>query len=167
MKGCIILYDKVNLLSFAKIYDFFIKNELKFEVVSLRDELSDERGFRLLATKYAESLYGYDIVAFPDGIGALNLRYDDIFLSWIKSANKAKLKIGLDLGSLIMGGAGFLQDKSAVIRGGYKNALKEFCVPLDAEFCFEEGVVSLIDSKLSWEELEKLVLNNNYFCSNN
>lgn len=157
MKSCIVLYDRVNLLSFAKIYDFFTKNKLDFEVVSLSEVVLDERGFELRAERYSESLYAYDIVAIPSGIGALNLRYDDIFLSWIKSSLEANLKIGLDLGILLFAGAGFLDGGKATIRGGYKNALSEFCEYSSEDFCEYGSVLSMTGTKTSWAYLESKI----------
>ncbi|CUU84044.1 hypothetical protein FFA43_02115 [Campylobacter hyointestinalis subsp. hyointestinalis] len=157
MKSCIVLYDRVNLLSFAKIYDFFTKNKLGFEVVSLSEVVLDERGFELRAERHSESLYAYDIVAIPSGIGALNLRYDDIFLSWIKSGLEANLKIGLDLGILLFAGAGFLDGGKATIRGGYKNALSEFCEYSSEDFCEYGRVLSMTGTKTSWAYLESKI----------
>lgn len=157
MKSCIVLYDRVNLLSFAKIYDFFTKNKLDFEVVSLSEVVLDERGFELRAERHSESLYAYDIVAIPSGTGALNLRYDDIFLSWIKSGLEANLKIGLDLGILLFAGAGFLDGGKATIRGGYKNALSEFCQYSSEDFCEYGRVLSMTGTKTSWAYLESKI----------
>ncbi|ALV24098.1 hypothetical protein CIG2463D_0498 [Campylobacter iguaniorum] len=157
MKCCIVIYDKVNLLSFAKIHDFFARKKLDFDVVSLRDSVVCEHEFRLFSPRHSESLYGYDIVALPDGMGALNLRYDDIFLSWIKSASNAKVKLAIDLGALIYAGAGFLESKSAVIRGGYKNALGEYCSVSDVEFYKNEDIISMLDTPFAWQELEMAI----------
>ena len=105
MKVGILMFDKINLLSFAKIYDFLHKFEgFNIKTYALKPEIVDEFGVRLHPEIYAESLYGVDILVVPDGVGALGLRYDEIFLSWIKSSASAKFKIGFDLGVLILGG---------------------------------------------------------------
>lgn len=157
MKSCIVIYDRVNLLSFAKIYDVLVRSKIDFEVVALRSDVCDEKGLRLNPTRHSESLYGYNMVIVPDGTGALNLRYDDIFLSWIRSAGGTNLLVGLDLGVLILGGAGFLEGKSAVVRGGYKNALSEFCMVEQGEFVKDKNVISMVDSAFAWNEFVKLI----------
>ena len=99
-----------------------------------------------------------DILVVPDGVGALGLRYDEIFLSWIKSSASAKFKIGFDLGVLILGGAGFLEDREACIRGGYKNALSGYCEVNDAKMCESRGVISVseFDDEIK-EQLAKIL----------
>ena len=144
MKVGILMFDKLNLLSFAKIYDFLHKFEnFNIKTYALKPEVVDEFGVRLHPEIYAESLYGVDILVVPDGVGALGLRYDEIFLSWVKSSASAKFKIGFDLGVLILGGAGFLEDREACIRGGYKNALSDYCDVNDAKMCERRGVISV------------------------
>ncbi len=146
MKIGIVLYDKVNLLNFAQISDFVRGLEgARVKTYALKPEIVDEVGLRLHPEIYAESLYGLEAIIVPDGIGALSLRYDEIFLSWIKGALGAKFKIGLDLGVLILGGAGFLKGREAAIRGGYKNALSEYCEFIDAKMCDSDGVISICE----------------------
>lgn len=157
MKTCVVLYDKVNLLSFATIYDFLCKNGIKFETRSQREITKDEKGLNLFAQAHSESLYGFDVVFFPDGLGALNLRHDSIFLSWIRSSSEARYKISFDLGSVILGAAGFLENKSAVIRGGYKNALREYCEIKDDEISMQDGVITTLNFNQNLEEILKKI----------
>ena len=159
MKVGILMFDRINLLSFAKIYDFLHKFEgFNIKTYALKPEIVDEFGVRLHPEIYAESLYGVDILVVPDGVGALGLRYDEIFLSWIKSSASAKFKIGFDLGVLILGGAGFLEDREACIRGGYKNALSGYCEVNDAKMCESRGAISVseFDDEIK-EQLAKIL----------
>lgn len=144
MKVAIVVYDKINLSSLAQIWEIFpasVRNDVK--ICAFKSEISDEHGLKILPQIYAESLYGYDAIIVPDGVGALSLRYDEIFLSWIKSGVKARLKISFDLGALILGGAGFLQGKTACVRAGYKNALREYCEFSEENICHSDGVISV------------------------
>lgn len=157
MKTCLVLFDRVNLLSFARIYDLLKREKIAFDIVSFRDDCKDEFGLALPnASKHGESLLGYDVVVIPDGLGALNLRYDDIFLSWIKGAKDAKIKVGVDLGGLILGGAGLL-GKKAVVRGGYINAMSEYAQVIDANFNEENGVITALNSEDSLNKLVKAI----------
>ncbi|AIR79764.1 hypothetical protein Q4Y15_000875 [Campylobacter fetus] len=148
MKSCIVLYDGISMLSFAKIYDFFIANSVDFEVASLREEITCEGSFKLNSPNYSQSLYGYDIVVFPDGTGALNLSYDDIFLSWIKSANDAKIKIAINRASLIIKEAGLFH------RQLFMNDDKVTAI---CEFCVDKDVISMADTSASWQELKEWI----------
>ncbi|MBR8464539.1 hypothetical protein KDD93_08180 [Campylobacter sp. faydin G-24] len=144
-KVAILMYDKVNLQSFASIYAFLHGfDRVSVKCYAFKPEITDEFGLRLHPEIHSESLYGVDLLVVPDGIGALSLRYDEIFLSWVKSGFSAKVKIGLDLGSLVLGGAGFLENRSAVVRGGYKNALSEYCEVIGGEYCEDYGIYSSI-----------------------
>lgn len=155
MKATIIMYDRMSLGSFAEAYDFFYTIDgINIQACAFKQNISDEYGIGLLSPIYGESLYGTDILIIPNGLGALGLRYDDIFLSWIKSASTAKIKLGLDLGTLIFGGAGFLSDKTAVIRGGYKNALSEYCEVADGcTFMQSDDIISATHFTTGLKEL--------------
>ncbi|MCR4942517.1 MAG: hypothetical protein K5978_06990 [Campylobacter sp.] len=155
MKIAVVMYDKINLVNFANLMVFlhsFANANVK--TCAFKPEIVDELGIRLHPEIYGESIYGADMVIVPDGIGALSLRYDDIFLSWIKSASYTKLKFGFDLGSLILAGAGFLDGKEACIRGGYKNALSQYCDVSDEKICHSKDVLSACE----WNEELKTVL---------
>ena len=145
MKIAIAVFDRVNLVSLAKIlyalHDF--EGSCKVDVCSFKSDIIDEYGLKIAPGIYGESLFGYDVLVVPDGVGALAARYDEIFLSWIRSASRTKLKIGLDLGSLVLGGAGFLDGKIACVRAGYKNALKEYCEFSDVLFSQSDDVITI------------------------
>ncbi|ARR00861.1 DJ-1/PfpI family protein [Campylobacter porcelli] len=105
MKSCIVVYDGVNLLNFARIYDIFARCGIEFVVVGFRGDATDEMGISLPMHLSCESLYGYDIVAIPGGKGAEIWADDSIFLSWMKSSEESKYIISLDNGDKILDGA--------------------------------------------------------------
>lgn len=105
MKSCIVVYDGINILSFAKIYDIFARCGIEFVVVGFRCDAADEIGIRLPMHTSSESLYGYDIVAIPGGKGAEIWADDGIFLSWMKSSAESKYIISLDNGDKILDSA--------------------------------------------------------------
>jgi hypothetical protein len=160
MKIAVVIFDRVSLVSFSNIFYALNGFDSKYSVsiCAFKGEVVDEFGLRVVPQIFGESLYGYDAVIVPDGVGALSLRYDEIFLSWIRSASRAKLKIGLDLGSLLLGGAGFLQGKAATIRAGYKNALKEYCEFIEMPIYQNGDVISISEcNKDSLTLLEKIL----------
>ena len=58
---------------------------------ALKPEIVDEFGVRLHPEIYAESLYGVDILVVPDGVGALGLRYDEIFFKLDKKLSEREI----------------------------------------------------------------------------
>nr|MBP3724052.1 hypothetical protein [Campylobacter sp.] len=157
MKTCLILYDRVNLLSFAQIYNLLKKSKIKFDIISFHPQTKDEYEYTINSDISNESLFGYEMIFLPDGLGALDLQYDDIFLSWIKTAKDAKIKVCVDLGSLILGGAGLLDGKKATVRGGYINTLKEYCEHFDGDFYAGDDIISILDTKDSWQKLADIL----------
>ena len=57
MKSCIVVYDGINILSFAKIYDIFARCGIEFVVVGFRCDAAEEIGIRLPMHTSSESLY--------------------------------------------------------------------------------------------------------------
>ena len=158
MKTCILLYDKVNLLSFASVYELLNETKIPFKILALHGETYDEKGYKLLANEAGESLLSYEQIIIPDGLGALNLRHDDIFISWIKSSKNAKRKIALNLGNLLFGSAGFLKDKKACFKAGYFHAAKDYCEPCEDDFYIDDDIFSFRGNKKSLKELNKILV---------
>ncbi|MDO5046123.1 hypothetical protein [Campylobacter sp.] len=159
MKTAIVIYDKINLLSLAQVWQMFPANlRSDVKICAFKSEIADEHGLKISPQIYGESLYGYDTIIIPNGLGTLTLRYDEIFLSWIKSASSAKLKIAFDLGALIYGAAGFLEGKTACVRAGYKNALKEYCEFSEEKICQKDGVITICDfDKFAQDKLAEIL----------
>ena len=145
MKIALVIFDKINLLNLARIRTFLesLESKPEIKICAFKSEISDEYGLKILPQIYGESLYGYDALILPDGSGALTLRHDEIFLSWIKSASRARVKVGFDLGTLVLGAAGFLEGKKACVRAGYKNALAEYCEFDSSAVCVSRDVVTI------------------------
>lgn len=162
MNIAIVMYDKINLISLASAIGYFkdLPNA-RLKTCAFKREIVDEYGLKIQPEVFAESIYGANLLVIPDGIGAISLRYDEIFLSWIKSAKATDMKIGLDLGSLIFGGAGFLKDKKATIRGGYKNALSEYCEVCDDKFCQSGDIISISNFNDEAKNTLNQILNKN------
>lgn len=145
MKVAIIMYDKMSLMSFSQIYEFFKRSDFgisRIDCCALKNEIVDEFGLKIIPNIHSQSLDGYEIIVAPSGIGSLSLRYDDIFLSWIRSSRFAKIKISCDMGAFIFGAAKMLENKKVCIRAGYINALSEYCITSDENVCFQDDVFS-------------------------
>ncbi len=137
MKVAFVLYDRVSYVDFFGFYDVIVglKDECDvfYNVCALKDEIKDEHGLKLLPETIGESLDGYDMVFIPGGVGAKTLIYDDIFLSWLKSAKHAKYKVCSSSGTLLLGASGLLKDKEVASRKEYEGLLKPFCKECKSE----------------------------------
>lgn len=160
MNIAVVMYDKINLLSFSTIFGYLRSFDgVKIKTCAFKQDITDEFGLKIQPEVFGEGIYGADLLVIPDGIGALNLRHDEIFLSWIKSGASTKHKLGLNLGSLIFGGAGFLEGKKASIKGGYKNALSEYCEIFEGKVCQSNGVISAAEYNDELKELLAKIVN--------
>lgn len=120
MRIAFVLYDRVNLLDFAGTYDALMRlktlgfdESLTCNTCALKDEVRDNHGLRIIPSNPQESLDGYDMVLVPGGVGTRTLAQDEIFLAWLRSSRSAPIKVGICTGSLLLGAAGFLKDKTA------------------------------------------------------
>lgn len=166
MKIALILYDRVSYFDFFGFYEIIsrlkaLKNdEIDFKVCALKDEIKDEKGLILKPCSVGENLSYFDIVFVAGGIGANVLQYDDIFLSWIKSAKNAKYKIATCSGMFIFGAAGFLKDKTVALYDKNTDNLMRYCkkiskkhIYLDNGFISSCGLYSGIEAGLFMSEL--------------
>ncbi len=159
MKIAFVLYDRLTYLDFFGFYDVItrvksmgIDGELKWKVCALRDEIKDDKNLFIRPDTVGESLDGYDMVFIPGGLGTRTLIYDDIFLSWIKSAKNATCKLSVCTGSLLFGAAGIIKDKTATTHKSAFSLLEGYCkevveqrVVEDGDFISAAGVSSSID----------------------
>lgn len=148
MRVAFVLFDRMTFLDFIGFYDVItriktlgIDENLSWECCALKDEIKDDRGLIVKPSKTGESLDGYDMVFFPGGTGTRVLQYDDIFLSWIKSAKYARYKISVCTGSLLMGAAGFLKDKKATTHPNAYEKLKPYCKEVVTQRVVDEGSI--------------------------
>lgn len=91
MKVAVIIYDGFDLRNFAEIYAFLHKN-FEPEICAFKENVKDCFGVRIKAEIFSQSLIDYDFIVVCDGKSE-NLAVDDIFLSWLRSANSAGKKI--------------------------------------------------------------------------
>lgn len=148
MKLAFVLYDNLSMLDFIGFYDPLTRlrkflPDLELTTCALKSEIRDSFGLELKPQIFGESLYGYDGVFFPGGLGVRALMNDDIFISWIKSSKGARLKISVSSGALLLGAAGFLKDKKATSSSNYFELLKPFCKEvIDEQIVEDDGVIT-------------------------
>ncbi|CZE47755.1 hypothetical protein [Campylobacter geochelonis] len=107
MKVAIVIYDKFDLVNLAEFNEFF-KDERKFDtkIYAFKGEIVDKFGVCIKVENSASSLYGSDILVVCDGKNQ-SLVYDEIFLSWLKSAFDVRYKICVGTAKGILNAAKF------------------------------------------------------------
>ena len=134
MKLGYIIFDGITWLDFIGIYEPISKlksnkylPELDWDICSYTDTASDIFGLSIRPTKIKESLAAYDAIIVPGGFGTRQLQYDADFVQWIQTAQNARYKISICTGSLILGAAGFLNNKKATTNFQEYETLKPYC----------------------------------------
>jgi len=134
MKIAYILFDGITLLDFFGFYDP-IKNiktlgyleNLEWDLCANQKIIKDSYGLEITVDKVYPELSKYDMIFIPGGYGTRQLQFDKTFIEWIRTGKDIKYKVSVCTGSLILGAAGFLKNKSATINFKEYNALKNYC----------------------------------------
>ena len=148
MKLAYIIFDGITWLDFIGIYDPISRlksmrfiDDLSWDICAFGGSAKDNFGLEILPTKIGESLAAYDAIIIPGGHGTRLLQFDNEFLSWIKTAEDVKYKMSVCTGSLILGAAGFLKDKSATTHFSEYETLQSYCRTVVKKRIIEDGDV--------------------------
>jgi transcriptional regulator GlxA family with amidase domain len=148
MKLGYIIFDGITWLDFIGIYDPLSRLKsmnyipaLTWDVCSHTDTAKDNFSLEIKPTKIKNSLAGYDAIIIPGGHGTRELQFNTAFIDWIKTAEPVKYKISICTGSLILGAAGFLKNKTATTNFREYEALKPYCERVSTERIVEDGNV--------------------------
>jgi transcriptional regulator GlxA family with amidase domain len=143
-----IIFDGITWLDFIGIYDPLSRLKsmnyipaLSWDVCSYTDTAKDNFGLEIKPAKIKDSLAGYDGIIIPGGHGTRELQFNTGFIDWVKTAEPVKYKISICTGSLILGAAGFLRNKTATTNFREYEALKPYCERISTERIVEDGNV--------------------------
>ncbi|OGU29271.1 MAG: thiamine biosynthesis protein ThiJ [Gemmatimonadetes bacterium RIFCSPLOWO2_12_FULL_68_9] len=143
-----VVYDRMTVLDFIGIYDPLTRLKsmgflpaLTWDVCAMQPVARDDRGLSLNATRFNEPLGGYHILVVPGGFGARTLKDDPRFVTWLKTAAPADLKVSVCTGALLLGAAGFLRDKRATTHPAEYDALRPYCAEVVAKRIVDAGNV--------------------------
>ncbi|MDF2935260.1 MAG: thiamine biosynthesis protein ThiJ [Paenibacillaceae bacterium] len=159
MKIAFVLFDGVTFLDFIGFYDvihrlrgFEATRDTTWDVCGLTEEIADEQGLAVKVSRVRPDLSAYDMVFVPGGMGTRKLRYDEVFMEWLKGAEEARYKVSVCTGSLLLGAAGFLEGRKATTHPRAYELLEPYCrevVPArivrDGQVITAGGVASSID----------------------
>ncbi|MEM1137766.1 MAG: DJ-1/PfpI family protein, partial [Bacteroidota bacterium] len=143
-----IIFDGITWLDFIGIYDpisrlksmKYLPN-LNWDICAISNEVTDNFGLRIIPDKVQNTLNDYDAIIVPGGFGTRKLRYDKVFMDWIKTAENCVYKISICTGSLLLGAAGFLETNYATTNFNEYEALKPYCKKVVKERIVEDSNV--------------------------
>lgn len=134
MRIAYIVFNGITWLDFIGVYEPVSKlkslkylPDLAWEICSFTETVSDNFGLTLKPDKIQNSLNEFDAIIIPGGFGTRPLQFNEEFLNWIRTAEKAKYKISICTGSLILGASGFLKDRKATTNFQEYDTLKPYC----------------------------------------
>lgn len=134
MKIAYILFDQITTLDFIGIYDPIsrlnstdIHEKIEFDLCAISASVKDNFGLEFNVDKIKPDLSNYDMIIIPGGFGTRQLKTNREFIDWIKTSEKTEYKISICTGSLILGYAGFLKNKTATTHFNEYKALQQYC----------------------------------------
>ncbi|HEY7241746.1 MAG TPA: DJ-1/PfpI family protein [Burkholderiales bacterium] len=148
MKAAFVVFDRLTSLDFVGFYDpvtrlksMSILDDFDWRICSTARSVVDDRGLRMEAAAVGEPLDSYDLVFVPGGFGTRDLRHDDGFIDWLKTAASVPLKVSVCAGALLLGAAGFLRGRRATTHPSVYKELAPYCGEVVRERVVDEGDV--------------------------
>ncbi|MHA7963192.1 DJ-1/PfpI family protein [Paenibacillus sp. CAU 1782] len=134
MKIAFVLFDGITFLDLIGFYDVITRlkyfeptKDSTWDLCGLKEEITDELGMRIKVNVVNPDLSKYDMLFVPGGLGTRALRFDEDFIDWLKKAQNVEYKISVCTGSLLLGAAGFLQNKKATTHPFCYELLEPYC----------------------------------------
>jgi transcriptional regulator GlxA family with amidase domain len=134
MKMAFVIFDQMTTLDFIGFFDAITRltmveptMELTWDICAVQEEVRDDRGIAMKATKVYPDLSAYDLLFVPGGWGTRELRNDPEFVSWLQTAAAVPHKVSVCTGALLLGAAGFLNGKRATTNSSAYELLEPYC----------------------------------------
>ncbi len=148
MRIAFILFDGITFLDFAGFYDVILRlgqfaagKELAWDICAVTPTVTDELGLTIQVGKVLPELSPYDLVFVPGGMGTRQLRYDEVFVAWLRGAQDIPYKVSVCTGSLLLGAAGFLEGRIATTHPAAYDLLKPYCAKVVPSRIVHDGNV--------------------------
>lgn len=129
-----VLFDGITLLDFVGIYDPISRikakgfiEDLSWDLCAMTPSIKDGFGLQVSIDKIKPDLSDYDMIIIPGGFGTRSLQFDSEFVEWIQTARDTKYKVSICTGSLLLGAAGFLENKIATTNFKEYKTLEKYC----------------------------------------
>jgi transcriptional regulator GlxA family with amidase domain len=147
MKMAYVLFNGMTSLDYVGFYDAVswlrvlgVMEGVTWDLCADKGEITDDRGMTLRIQHVRPDLSGYDLVFIPGGMPTRELRYDETFVSWIRSAADVPYKVSVCTGALLLGAAGFLTGKKATTNPAAYELLTPYCEEVVRARVVRDGV---------------------------
>ena len=158
------IYDGMTALDFVGTYDPLTRlDRMDFQPlewdVCARSETVSANCLTFDVDRVEPDLGEYDLVFLPGGYASRELRHDEAFLEWLRTADACEYKTAVCTGSLLLGAAGFLSGRRATTHPNAFETLSEYAevvddrVVQDGTVITGRGVTSAIDLGLAVVEV--------------
>lgn len=134
MKMAYVLFDGMTTMDYIGFYEALpwlrvlgVVEDLTWDLCADREEVTDDRGMTLRIPHVRPDLSAYDLIVIPGGMSTRQLRFDETFLSWIRTAADVPYKVSVCTGALLLGAAGFLRGKRATTNPSAYDLLVPYC----------------------------------------
>lgn len=134
MKMAYVMFDGVTTMDFAGFYEVaaWMKvlgalEDLSWTFCADKPTIVDDRGMSVNIPRVCPDLSAYDLVFVPGGMPTRTLRFDAAFMAWLGTARDATYKASVCTGALLLGAAGFLEDRRATTNASAYELLRPYC----------------------------------------
>jgi transcriptional regulator GlxA family with amidase domain len=150
MRIAYILFDGITWLDFIGAYHPISQlqklgflPDLTWQTVALTPTVVDDFGLKMSVDAVAPDLSTFDIIIVPGGWGTRPLRYDSTFMDWLKTAENVPLKCSVCTGALLLGAAGFLENKRITTNYQAIELARPYCREvIDERIVEDEGIIT-------------------------
>jgi len=156
MEVAFCIYDGMTVLDFVGAYDPITRLDrmdflpMDWDVCARTDSVT--ANYLTLGIDRVEPDLGeYDLVFVPGGLATRDLRHDECFLEWLRTAASCEYLTSVCTGSLLLGAAGFLDGRTATTHPSAFDLLAEYAevdddrVVRDGNVITGRGVSSSLD----------------------
>lgn len=147
MRIAFCVYDGMTMLDFVGAYDPLTRidrmgfRDIEWDVCAKTDSVLANR-LELGVDQVEPDLGGYDLVFIPGGVPARELRNDESFISWLRTADADDYITSVCTGSLLLGEAGFLEGKRATTHPTAYDVLETYATVVDDRVVHDGNVIT-------------------------
>ena len=100
---------------------------LNWDLCSTKKSIKDSFGLEIIVDKIKPELSDYDMIVVPGGYGTRKLQYNTEFIEWLRTGKNVDYIVSICTGSILIGSAGFLKNKSATTNFNEYESLEKYC----------------------------------------
>jgi cyclohexyl-isocyanide hydratase len=129
-------FDGMTVLDFVGAYDPITRldrldtRSLDWDLCASEDSVTADR-LTFDVDRTDPDLGAYDLVFLPGGLATRELRHDESFIEWLRTAESCEYLVSVCTGSLLLGAAGFLDGRRATTHPGAFDLLEEYAEVVD------------------------------------